>query len=187
MHTHSSGKKQGARRKEQASFVVLLLLASFSLLLSPCAALAAATVPAVDLNAQPGTNNQGAFQIVHCDGPDLSQLKSSITINVNGQSEPTKPESNPPGYTPCDFEYLMVEAQFLINAMLVVGVLAAILGFAYAGVLFIQGTPGSITTARKIFPKIAGGFILMLTAWFIVYQILSWLTGNASAFLGSGS
>ena len=81
-----------------------------------------------------------------------------------------------------------MQAQKLLNVMMVAGVLAALGGFAYAGFLYVKGTQEDLSRARKIFPKLALGFILMLTAWFIVYQILAWLTGSAgaTAFLGSG-
>jgi hypothetical protein len=73
----------------------------------------------------------------------------------------------------------MLLVQHLINIMLVIGVLAAIVMFAYAGLLFVSGKKANIDKARSIFPKVFVGFIIMLSAWFIVYQILSWLTDNS--------
>jgi len=92
-------------------------------------------------------------------------------------------------YQPCNFQGLMIEIQYLLNVMTIAGVLAAIGGFAYAGYLYVTGTQENIKKARGMFPKIAIGFILILTAWFIVYQILAWLTGSAgaAALLGNGS
>jgi hypothetical protein len=78
----------------------------------------------------------------------------------------------------------MIEAQYLINVMIILGTLGALIGFAYAGYLYITGTQPNLAKAKGIFPKVFWGFILMLTAWFIVYQILSWLTGNAATYLG---
>ena len=56
---------------------------------------------------------------------------------------------------------------------------AAILLFTYAGYLFLTGKEGDRKKAYDVFPKVFWGFIIMLTAWFVVYQILNWLTGNS--------
>jgi membrane protein DedA with SNARE-associated domain len=62
---------------------------------------------------------------------------------------------------------------------MVLGVLAAIIVFTYAGYLYITGIEGNIKKAKSIFPKVFLGFVIMLVAWFVVYQLLSWLTGNS--------
>jgi hypothetical protein len=59
--------------------------------------------------------------------------------------------------------------------MIVIGVIAAFGSFCYIGYLYITGTQENIKKAKSIFPKIFFGFIIMLSAWFIVYQILTWL------------
>jgi hypothetical protein len=187
--------KQGERSIKRRGLMVLFLLSPFSLLLSSFAlapyavSAATATAPAVDLNQAPSsaTSPFGAFKLVQCDGPDLSGLKTPITVTVNGKSEQTTAGSNPDNYVPCNFAGLMMQIQFLLNVMLVVGVLAAIVGFAYAGYLYVTGTQENLKKARSMFPKILIGFILILTAWFIVYQILAWLTPNAASYLGTGS
>lgn len=74
----------------------------------------------------------------------------------------------------------MTEAQHLINIMIVLGILAAIAGLCYMGFLYISGTLPNRERAKEMFPKIFWGFIIMLTAWFVVYQILGWLTGNSA-------
>lgn len=106
------------------------------------------------------SQGRGIFKFIACDGPAI-------------------PDAPPdPNYIPCDFKGLMRQVQHFINILLVGGVLAAIFGFSWAGYLYITGKPNNISKATSMFPKIAGGFILMLSAWFIVYQILSWLTDN---------
>jgi ABC-type nickel/cobalt efflux system permease component RcnA len=62
--------------------------------------------------------------------------------------------------------------------MIIVGVIAAILGIVYAGLLYISGEKDKIEKAKKMLPTIGKGFVIMLAAWFIVYQILSWLASN---------
>ena len=170
-----------ARNTKPRSFRALVILfsiflISFISILAPYSIAAAVTAPAIDLNKQPDANNRGAFQIVQCDGPSMPQsLMDAQTAKIGHK------------YVPCDFAGLMMEIQFLLNLMVFVAVLAAIVGFAYAGYLYVTGTQENLKKARSMFPKILIGFILILTAWFIVYQILAWLTPNAASYLGTGS
>lgn len=106
--------------------------------------------------------NSSSFRLVICDGPVL-------------------PDNHPdktPNYVPCDFKGLMMQLQHIINIAMVAGIILAIIGLTYAGFLYITGIPKNITQAHDIFPALIKGFILMLSAWFIVYQILEWLTGS---------
>jgi hypothetical protein len=128
--------------------------------------------------------------LVICDGPEgaghfnpaTQKFDLSKIQNPDGSFSYAYPLKE--GYIPCDFQGLMMQAQHLINVMIVLGVVGALFGFAYAGYLYMTGTPKNLDKAKSIFPKVFWGFILMLTAWFVVYQILSWLTGNAAAYLG---
>lgn len=158
---------------------------------TPPAAMAQSGVPDVNLNQSPsdGSSPFGYFRLVQCDGPDISGLSpdKQITVSIGGkQYSGTPSQLQVDGYTPCDFRGLTMEVQFLINVMTVLGVLAAIVGIVYAGGLYVTGSQKNIAKAKDIFPKLALGFILILTGWFIVFQILTWLTGNASALTGSG-
>lgn len=140
-----------------------------------------AQAPAVNLS-DPG------FKIIACDGPEglghVNPQTGAIDLTkVNGQYKyPLKS-----GYVPCNFKGVMIQLQHLINIMMAAGVLVAIVGFSYAGFLYITGKKGNIDKAHEIFPKVFFGFIIMLSAWFIVYQILSWLTDNGgfSTLLGN--
>jgi hypothetical protein len=142
--------------------------------------------PQIDLNGTPANGSPwGGFQLSQCDGPDLSGLKDSIVITFKGQKIQTAVGQNPDGYRPCNFAGLMYQAQYLVNVMLVLGVLAALIGFAYAGFLYI-GSPiaDKKKKATEMLPKIFWGFVIMLVGWFIVHQILVWLTGNAAYLPG---
>lgn len=108
-----------------------------------------------------------SFRIVVCDGP---------TLPPSLMAEATKGGKR---YQPCDFKGLMLQVQHLINIMMVLGVFASIGAFSWAGWLYISGVPANKSKAHAIFPKIFTGFIIMLSSWFIVYQILSWLTDNS--------
>lgn len=110
--------------------------------------------------------NSSSFKLLICDGPDLSKTAGG----------------NPKDYIPCDFKGIIMQVNHLLEIAIVLGVLVAIGGFCYAGYLFMTGTPNNITHGRKIFSSVAIGFIIMLSAWFIVYQILVWLTGSNSGF-----
>jgi hypothetical protein len=132
------------------------------------------------LNVPVVTNpNNSAFKVAVCDGPDMSKLKVNNGKNPevevfdsNGIKTGTRP------YVVCDFNGAMLQVQHIINIMMVIGVLVAILMFSYAGGLYVTGKQANIDKAHAIFPKIFFGFIIMLSAWFIVYQILGWLTDN---------
>jgi len=114
--------------------------------------------------------NDRGFRLVICDGPEqLNQMQNGL-INTNVQ--------NDPNFIPCDFNGIMLEVRHLIDIAMVAAVLAAIIGFTYAGILYMTGNEDKIKQAKRIFPKIFWGFIIILTAWFIVYQILTWITSN---------
>jgi len=102
------------------------------------------------------------FRLLVCDGPVLPP---------NYTPKPTGT------YTPCDFKGLMMQVQHFIDIAMVLGVLVALAGFTWAGALYITGEPGKISQAHEIFPKIVEGFVIMICGWFIVYQLLFWLTG----------
>lgn len=148
-----------------------------------------ADVPPVNLTKAPDAGGPfGAFKILQCDGPaKLNDISTHRVKNTDGswQVETVNgvPWTPDPKFVPCDFRGLMIQVQFLINAAVVIGVLAALIGFAYAGFLYITGTQANLKKAHTIFPKILWGFVIMLAAWFIVYQILAWLTPGASAYL----
>lgn len=129
----------------------------------------ATSVSTIDRNEQIDITDRG-FRLVVCDGP---VLPPGVTER--------------PGYVPCDFNAIMKQAQRLISVAMVVGVLVAIFGFIYAGLLMISGAPDKIKHAKKIFSGVLIGFIIMLSAWFIVYQVLDWLTEEKgySSLLGN--
>ena len=119
---------------------------------------------------------KSSFKLLICDGPEELRHYNPATNKIEE------------GFTnddfiPCDFRGLMMQLQHFINIAMVLGVLVALGGLLWAGALYISGAPEKIKQAHKIFPSIFWGFIIMLSAWFIVYQILEWLTGpNAKSF-----
>jgi hypothetical protein len=129
-------------------------------------------VPVSSARAQANSEedpNSSKFRLVACDGPRLPPGNEYLAIHKQKYGK---------DYVACDFQGLMRQVQRLLNVAIIIGVFAAIIGFCYAGGLYISGTPKNRTRAHGIFPKVAWGFIIMLSAWFIVYQILSWLSNN---------
>jgi hypothetical protein len=88
--------------------------------------------------------------------------------------------------TPCDFGALINTIISAINWAFYISIPLAVALFAYAGVLFMTGSQGNIKTAKDIFKTVAVGFIIMITAWFLVRQFVSWFVKDATAttFLG---
>ncbi len=123
----------------------------------------AASAQNINSNSAPININDKGFSFVVCDGPTLPK----------GMTPPSDP------YVPCDFYGLIATAQHLINIGIIAGVFAFIIGFCLMGFWFVTGTEANRKKAKDLFPKIFWGFIIMLSAWFIVYQILSWLTDNS--------
>lgn len=153
-------------------FLTVLVGAIFAAVMSMNVAAAQETVRTLNssLPSTPELNpNNTGFKIVVCDGPTLPDKLAAEQKIILGRE-----------YVPCDFNGIMLQVQHLINIMMVVGVFASIGAFSWAGALYISGNPKKKEEAHKIFPKIFTGFIIMLSAWFIVYQILSWLTDNAA-------
>ncbi len=108
--------------------------------------------------------SKSSFKLLICDGPPL----------------PDNYPNKPANYKPCDFKGLMMQIQHFINIAMVLGVISAILLTTWAGALYVSGQPKNIDQAHAIFPVVVKGFIIMLLAWFVVYQILEWLTGSKS-------
>lgn len=155
-------KQTGIRLPTAVICAAFLLLSPFSFL----PVLHAQTGPINGIPADSENLNSTGFKLTVCDGPPLSAA-NPLPPGFKGQ------------YIACDFNGLMMQVQHLINLAIIVGVLVAVVGFCYMGYLLITGTEANRSKAKEIGPKIFWGFIIMLTAWFIVYQILSWLTGSS--------
>jgi hypothetical protein len=163
----------------------LIFYLSFSFLLFHFSYIQAQGTQTLNNSSPPVDITNSGFKLSVCDGPDLTGVKSG-QLMFNGKMV-TLNGSNPTGYVPCNFNGAMILVQHLIDVMIVLGVIAAMVGFCYAGFLYVKGGEKNISDAHKLLPKLVIGFIIMLSAWFIVYQILSWLTGTNgfSALLGT--
>jgi hypothetical protein len=74
----------------------------------------------------------------------------------------------------CDFNALMNMVKSTINWLFFITVPIVTVLMAYAGLLYMTGTSGNISTAKKIFPSVATGFIIMLVAWISVITVVNW-------------
>jgi hypothetical protein len=128
------------------------------------------SLPTTNVNSTE-TKGKGAFKLIVCDGPAALNDPSTHSKESGWKKDPN--------FVPCDFNGVMLQIQHLINIMMVLGVITTITSMSYMGYLFISGTESNRKKAKEIFPKLFWGFIIMLTAWFIVFQILAWLTGNS--------
>ena len=143
-------------------------IAAFALLalVLPFAASAQSGVPSTNFF-------DSKFAVVTCDGPALPpsvpQPTGAAFLEQYGHPEP---------YRVCDFKGLMIQIQHIINIMIVGGVLVAIVSFSYAGSLYVRNASGAKDHAKDIFKNTGIGFIMMVSAWFIVWQILDWLASN---------
>ena len=166
--------------------LVVVLSATFALpvqtivLASPNNMAAAAT--AADPTENP---NSTEFKLVDCDGPTFPTNPDGSLTEIGVKLNTAWLAKNPgKTYKSCNFVGALQQIQHLMNIAVILGVLIAILLFSYAGYLMVSvsftGKQDSIKQAREIFKKVAIGFIIMLVAWFVIFQILSWMTGNSS-------
>lgn len=153
-HQHN----KGAGFKLKIFFATLMLVLSFATLTNMVHAQSPS--PVTDIS-------NTSFKLLICDGPEnIKHIKPDGTYDKNYSN---------PDFIPCDFNGLMMQIQHLITIAMIVGVLVAILGFTKAGIYFISGDPGKIKEARATFGYVVKGFIIMLSAWLIVFQVLEWL------------
>lgn len=128
------------------------------------------------------------FRLVSCDGPDLSRLSTTTRAQLipTNEAEFIKKYGHGFPYVPCDFNGAMGQIRHLINVLIIAGIFVAIIGFSIGGYFYTTGVPSNIERAKLTFRNVAIGLGVMLAAWFIVYQILSWLAANqeVTALLG---
>jgi len=126
------------------------------------------TQPDPDLSKYENINST-SLKLLICDGP--AQL-----VHYDPVQKKYDPTYENKDFIPCDFRGLMMQIQHFINLGFIAAVLASIIGLVRVGYLYITGVPANINKSKDIFKAIGIGFAIALGAWFIVYQILVWLT-----------
>jgi len=120
-------------------------------------------------SSQTDNPSDASFKLAWCDGPDLTG------VNFASSTDKARFNNSASNYVPCNFPGLVGQIQHLLNAAFVFGVFIAIAGFLWSGFLFIKGDQESRKKGKAILPKILIGFIIMICAWFIVIQLMTWL------------
>ena len=75
----------------------------------------------------------------------------------------------------CNFSNLMRMANYLINCALIISIPIIVGLLAYSGFLHMSGKQENIKNSYKIMKNAVIGFIIMLSAWFMVSTLLKWL------------
>lgn len=105
----------------------------------------------------------------------VTHIASAFSTNliVCGTSANSVPPPPPGTSHPCDFNDLVTLAVNFVNFLITYSFLVAVISFSYAGFLYLtsQGNPGQISKAHGIFKTTAIGFLIVLSAWLIVYAI----------------
>lgn len=91
-------------------------------------------------------------------------------------------DKNDPSQKKCDFNALIKQINFIISWLFGISLSIAIVFLAYGGILYMTGTEGNISQAKGIFSSVGWGFIIMLSAWLIIYTLLNWLTKPGQGF-----
>ncbi|MDE2188602.1 MAG: hypothetical protein KGJ35_02645 [Patescibacteria group bacterium] len=81
----------------------------------------------------------------------------------------------------CNFNYLIIEGQHIINFLFMIAIPVAAVLFAYGGILYMVGNEGSRKKANGIFWAAGIGFGIMLIAWVSVYTVVNWLTNGVTS------
>ncbi len=81
---------------------------------------------------------------------------------------------------PCTFKHVIELAQAVMNFLLYISTFIAAGMFIYSGFLYVTAgdDSGKVTTAKGIFKSVALGYIIMLSAWVIVYTLVNALSEN---------
>lgn len=86
----------------------------------------------------------------------------------------------------CDFNSFILLIRRVIDFLILISVPLASISFAWAGFLLVSsgGSEDKKNKAKEIFSKTAIGFIIVLSAWLIVYFISIALLENGVSLLG---
>lgn len=105
--------------------------------------------------------------------------KSSLDYSGWVQCDGVVDTKNEPGRkTTCNFENLIVMVNHLINWLFAISIPIIVGLFAYAGFKLMTGSESALKEGKAMLLNAGKGFIIMLTAWFIVTTLLSWILNS---------
>lgn len=83
-----------------------------------------------------------------------------------------------PGQFPCDFNAFILMLNNIIDWIIGISVIIATISFIWGGFLWLTSgaKPANKDKAKDILLNTLWGFLLILTAWLIIYTILTYLT-----------
>ena len=82
----------------------------------------------------------------------------------------------------CNFVELMNTANYIINWLFYIAVSLCVVMFSYAGFLYMSASESNVKQAKGIFSNVIRGFIWMLLGWFVVHELLVWLTESSAGY-----
>ena len=84
--------------------------------------------------------------------------------------------------TPCDFNYFILMINGIINWIIGIAGVIFTISAIYGGFLYMTSgeNPGNKEKAKKILWGTLSGFVIILTAWLIVYTILTYIVPSNS-------
>lgn len=113
--------------------------------------------------------------------PQLAFAQQGIVCGIPGTVNCLIPCNGPD----CDFGDLLQIFMNIMNFLIYLSIPVAALGFVTAGFYYITaGGEGGIGRAHKIFRNTAIGFMIILSAWVIVYTLTSSLLEEEFQGLG---
>ncbi len=95
-------------------------------------------------------------------------------VQCDGVVNPNEPNRN----VKCSFASLINSINYIIYRMIAISIPLATALFAYAGFLYMSGEQDKIKQAKNIFLNVVIGFIIMITAWFVVVTVVNWVVDD---------
>ncbi len=91
------------------------------------------------------------------------------------QCDGVKSENEPNRQNVCNFVGLINSVKYIINWAFAISIPVIIGLLAWSGLLHMTGKQANIEKSYKIMQNAVFGFIIMITAWFIVTTLLKWV------------
>ena len=106
-------------------------------------------------NSSPNVDSTFGYGLVRCDG----------VVN------PKEPSRN----VTCSLASFINTVNYLIYRAIAFSIPLATVLMVYGGFLYMTGEQDKIKTAKNIFLNVCIGFIIMVTAWFVVTTVVDWV------------
>lgn len=102
---------------------------------------------------------------------------ATYEINTNDEWQRTgdTPDGAVTGPEQCSFNHVIILIQNILEFLIMISLPISAIMFAYAGWLYMsaQGSESQVSKAHSVFKNVTIGFILILSAWVIVWTVSS--------------